>query len=547
MKKQYDKEDNISRANANANIQKNNNSRANAYATDNPFNNIDKTKPIQKQANLEEDELLQGKFKLNNETDQNPIQQKKDDKNSSIPTDTDALAFTQGDSVHFAPGQFKPETKKGQELIGHEFAHVVQQREGKVKANKQIGKFPINDNKDLEKQADEQGKKAADGVLQRKEKNVNATKSMLSKEDIWQKKEETQVLEEKKPTIYKNEKGIIIATVHDGGARTYIIADDKLNEFNEALNILKQSNSLNNKDANTDLGEKYGKLSMQSTANLLAAAEFRDTKGRLIYTHEYGIGVSYVVNDAYAKEVDYKIKKYEVDKAYLDKKGKLKFSFKTIEENVYYHYNPDVAGYLDKNSRAYKNLTKHSKSNFLGNEKINLYDKDMTIYSVDNPIKKLESKGCSHASYLRTREVYNKLYKAKKFPTIFYDKLPNTPTDFYKVWNVILGDKGIVDAPSIPLKYRSLGATGALEGSGMGKILNNKQIWEGGLKPGANMNWVRPNGSTHSFTFLGYSYDEKGNIEGFNYWDHDTKEGSFELRYKEDMKGWTLRGVNFNE
>ncbi len=86
-------------------------------------------------------------------------------KDSQQATDVGALAFTQGDSVHFAPGQFKPETKKGQELIGHEFAHVVQQREGKVKANKQIGKFPINDNKNLEKQADEQGKKAADGVL----------------------------------------------------------------------------------------------------------------------------------------------------------------------------------------------------------------------------------------------------------------------------------------------------------------------------------------------------------------------------------------------
>ncbi len=81
-------------------------------------------------------------------------------KDSQQATDTDALAFTQGNNVHFAPEQLKPETKKGQELIGHEFAHVVQQREGKVKANKQIDKFPINDNKDLEKQADEQGKKA---------------------------------------------------------------------------------------------------------------------------------------------------------------------------------------------------------------------------------------------------------------------------------------------------------------------------------------------------------------------------------------------------
>ncbi len=188
----------------------------------------------EKQANLEEDELLQGKFKLNNETDQNPIQQKKDDKNSSIPKnvmnkmessfntdftnvnikkdsqqaiDIGALAFTQGNSVHFAPGQFKPETKKGQELIGHEFAHVVQQREGKVKANKQIGKFPINDNKNLEKQADEQGKKAADGVLQRKEKDVTVQAKGVNINDDSALEKDADIMGDRAANIKKNENG----------------------------------------------------------------------------------------------------------------------------------------------------------------------------------------------------------------------------------------------------------------------------------------------------------------------------------------------------
>src|SRR6056297_2994200 len=44
-----------------------------------------------------------------------------------------ALAYTQGKDIHFAPGQYNPGTKKGQELLGHELTHVVQQREGKVK------------------------------------------------------------------------------------------------------------------------------------------------------------------------------------------------------------------------------------------------------------------------------------------------------------------------------------------------------------------------------------------------------------------------------
>ncbi len=192
---------------------------------------------------------MQGKFKLNNETNQNTIQQKKYDKNGSIPknvmnkmessfnsnfsninikkdsqqaTDVGALAFTQGDSVHFAPGQFKPETKKGQELIGHEFAHVVQQREGKERANKQIGRFPINDNKDLEKQADEQGKKAADGVLQRKEKdvtvqakgvNINDDPALEKEADVMgakalQMKEDKKSMQEK-PPITKEQKEVL--------------------------------------------------------------------------------------------------------------------------------------------------------------------------------------------------------------------------------------------------------------------------------------------------------------------------------------------------
>lgn len=72
-----------------------------------------------------------------------------------------ALAFTQGSNVHFAPGQFKPDTRQGQELIGHEFAHVVQQRQGRVEANTQVGKFPVNNNTQLEAEADVLGQKAA--------------------------------------------------------------------------------------------------------------------------------------------------------------------------------------------------------------------------------------------------------------------------------------------------------------------------------------------------------------------------------------------------
>lgn len=83
--------------------------------------------------------------------------------NSSQATQAGALAYTQGSDVHFAPGQFKPETQGGQELIGHELTHVVQQQQGTVKPTTQMKGMAINDDKSLEKEADVMGAKAAAG------------------------------------------------------------------------------------------------------------------------------------------------------------------------------------------------------------------------------------------------------------------------------------------------------------------------------------------------------------------------------------------------
>jgi hypothetical protein len=44
-----------------------------------------------------------------------------------------AIAFTTGNDLYFAPGQYQPDTQKGQQLIGHELAHVIQQRRGRVR------------------------------------------------------------------------------------------------------------------------------------------------------------------------------------------------------------------------------------------------------------------------------------------------------------------------------------------------------------------------------------------------------------------------------
>jgi hypothetical protein len=74
-----------------------------------------------------------------------------------------ALAFTQSSDIHFAPGQYDPGSQRGQELLGHELAHVVQQGEGRVQATTQAKGMAINDDASLEQEADDQGRRAARG------------------------------------------------------------------------------------------------------------------------------------------------------------------------------------------------------------------------------------------------------------------------------------------------------------------------------------------------------------------------------------------------
>jgi hypothetical protein len=77
--------------------------------------------------------------------------------------DMGALAYTQGADIHFAPGQYQPGSQSGQELLGHELAHVVQQSQGRVQATTQAKGVAVNDDPSLEREADEMGARAARG------------------------------------------------------------------------------------------------------------------------------------------------------------------------------------------------------------------------------------------------------------------------------------------------------------------------------------------------------------------------------------------------
>jgi hypothetical protein len=65
--------------------------------------------------------------------------------NSDKPAQLSALAYTQGNQVHIAPGQEK--------YLGHELGHVVQQKLGIVKPTTSIGGVAVNDDVGLERMA----------------------------------------------------------------------------------------------------------------------------------------------------------------------------------------------------------------------------------------------------------------------------------------------------------------------------------------------------------------------------------------------------------
>jgi hypothetical protein len=127
-----------------------------------------KFKTTQRQE-LEEEELLQGKF--------NPVQKRENNTglpdqlktgmenlsghsmddvkvhyNSAKPAAMQAHAYAQGSNIHLASGQEKH--------LPHELAHVVQQAQGRVKPTTSVNGMAVNDNIELEKEADVMGAKA---------------------------------------------------------------------------------------------------------------------------------------------------------------------------------------------------------------------------------------------------------------------------------------------------------------------------------------------------------------------------------------------------
>jgi len=98
--------------------------------------------------------------------------------NSSKPTQLNAHAFAQGTDIHVASGQEKH--------LAHEAWHVVQQKQGRVQANRQMkGNVNINDDAGLEQEADVMGEKALQmNSVDSKQSLVGNSSSIIQKQEV---------------------------------------------------------------------------------------------------------------------------------------------------------------------------------------------------------------------------------------------------------------------------------------------------------------------------------------------------------------------------
>lgn len=171
-------------------------------------------KPLQRQEIPEEEELLQGKFESKPEQEicpscSEPTIKREENLtglpdnikagvenlsgidmsdvrvryNSDKPAEVGALAYTQGIDIHVASGQ--------ERHLPHEMWHVVQQKQGKVQPTKNFNKILINDDLELEREADLNGTKilqkmhSLESTASEEEPHIeNGTNSQIIQRDV---------------------------------------------------------------------------------------------------------------------------------------------------------------------------------------------------------------------------------------------------------------------------------------------------------------------------------------------------------------------------
>lgn len=108
-------------------------------------------------------------------------------RNSSRPAELQAHAYAQGRDIHLAPGQ--------EQHLPHEAWHVVQQAQGRVRPTMQMAGISVNDDGELEREADEMGEQALRGapLRQPNEAAGPAQGSQVLQGAFWEKVDDTYV------------------------------------------------------------------------------------------------------------------------------------------------------------------------------------------------------------------------------------------------------------------------------------------------------------------------------------------------------------------
>lgn len=89
-----------------------------------------------------------------------------------LPEAIGANAFARGSDLFFKRTTYDPSSRRGKSLIGHELAHVVQQRQGRVAPTFRVAGLEVNGDRNLEREADLVGKRAAEMEAEGRTKGV---------------------------------------------------------------------------------------------------------------------------------------------------------------------------------------------------------------------------------------------------------------------------------------------------------------------------------------------------------------------------------------
>jgi hypothetical protein len=151
---------------------------------------------------------------------------------------------------------------------------------------------------------------------------------------------------------------------------------------------------------------------------------------------------------------------------------------------------------------------------------------------------------CSPSSYRRVRDAYNRVYGD-------YKPWPAEGSPMYAIWN----NFGRSSTPSIvPNEFLKTGVPGAVTFQDVVAIAlyTNEHIYHGDLSIGCVVAlYHQTKGWSHSVIFMGYTYDDQGNINGFQYWDHypvldandkPVKDANGNVRYDKYVKFSSTKG-----